>query len=88
MSKSKLFKRTVWIVCSVILLLILSGIGCGAYFFFSPNFMPEKTAYVYIYPEKDYADLCRQLEDSAKRIKKVTLRRLIKKRTEWLVLNI
>ena len=65
MSKSKLFKRTLWIVCSVILLLVLSGIGCGAYFFFSPNFMPEKTAYVYIYPDKDYEDLCRQLEDSA-----------------------
>ena len=57
MSKSKWFKRTVWIVCSGILLLILSGIGCGAYFFFSPNFMPEKTAYVYIYPDKDYEDL-------------------------------
>ena len=56
MSKSKWFKRVVWIVCSGILLLILSGIGCGAYFFFSSNFMPPKTAYVYIYPDKDYED--------------------------------
>lgn len=65
MNKSKSFKWSVLIVSSIVFILILSGIGLGAYFFLSPNFMPEKTSYVYIYPEKDYDDLCRQLEDSA-----------------------
>jgi len=57
--------RTVLIVFPVIFAILLTGGGCGAYFLFSPNFMPEKTGFIYIYPEKDFRLLCRQLEDSA-----------------------
>ncbi|MDR3262624.1 MAG: endolytic transglycosylase MltG [Tannerella sp.] len=65
MNKLKLPIRTVLIVFLVVFVMLLTGGGCGAYFLFSPNFMPEKACFIYIYPEKDFQWLCRQLEDSA-----------------------
>jgi UPF0755 protein len=36
-----------------------------AWFFLAPNFTPQQTCYVYIYPDKDFNRLCLQLNDSA-----------------------
>jgi UPF0755 protein len=64
MSKMKLLHK-ILILCIILLVILLAGGGCGAYLLFAPNFMPEKTCHIYIYPEKNYPKLCRQLEDSA-----------------------
>jgi UPF0755 protein len=44
---------------------LLIGAGCVAWFYCSPNFTPPGERSIYIYPEKDFRDLCRQLKDSA-----------------------
>ncbi|MDR2121212.1 MAG: endolytic transglycosylase MltG [Tannerella sp.] len=36
-----------------------------AYLLVSPNFFPEKTYYIYVYPDRDFDRLCHELEDSA-----------------------
>jgi UPF0755 protein len=56
---------TVFITLIVGVVILLTGVGAGAGLLFSPNFMPEKTCYIHIYPEKDFRALCQQLEDSA-----------------------
>ncbi|RHJ95165.1 endolytic transglycosylase MltG [Parabacteroides bouchesdurhonensis] len=51
---------------TLIIVLLLIGIGIGGYrLLWAPNFMPEKTVYVYIDRQKDFEDLCTQLKDSA-----------------------
>ena len=53
---------------SIVVLLIAFTAFCGGvgyYFFLYPNFATRKTVYIYIYPEKKFENLCRQLEDSA-----------------------
>lgn len=46
--------------------LVAIGAGWGAYRIVGmPNFVPEKTVYIYIDQKKDFQALCRQLEDSA-----------------------
>jgi UPF0755 protein len=62
---NKLIKRTLLITFFVLLITGTIGGGIGYYFFFYPNFAPEKTSYIYIYDNKDFEHLCRQLEDSA-----------------------
>lgn len=65
MSNTKSIKRVVLLVLSVFFLLLLIGGGIGAYFLFIPNFTPQQTSYIYIYPDKDFENVCIQLEDSA-----------------------
>lgn len=65
MSNTKSLKRVVLLVLSVFFLLLLIGGGIGAYFLFIPNFTPQQTSYIYIYPDKDFDNVCIQLEDSA-----------------------
>lgn len=65
MSNTKSLKRVVLLVLSVFFLLLLIGGGIGAYFLFIPNFTPQQTSYIYIYPDKDFENVCVQLEDSA-----------------------
>jgi UPF0755 protein len=47
------------------LLTVLFLLFAGAYLLVSPNFVPDRTYYLYISPEKDFDRLCRELEDSA-----------------------
>ena len=64
MNKSK--KRFLVVVIFVLLIVFVAFCGgVGYYFFLYPNFAARKTAYIYIYPEKNFENLCRQLEDSA-----------------------
>lgn len=65
MSNTKSLKRVVLLLLSVFFLLLLIGGGLGAYFLFTPNFTPQETSYIYIYPDKDFENVCIQLEDSA-----------------------
>lgn len=65
MNKSKSSKRPVLIFFFVLFTLCLIGGGIGAYFLFGPNFTSQKTTYVYIYPDKNFDQLCAQLQDSA-----------------------
>jgi len=62
----KLVKRFL-IIAILIILIVLFSIcgGIGYSIFLSPNFAAPTTSYIYIYPEKNFAYLCRQLEDSA-----------------------
>ena len=64
MNKSK--KHLLLIVIFVLFIAFPAIIGgVGYYFFFYPNFATQKTVYIYIYSEKNFDYLCRQLEDSA-----------------------
>lgn len=55
----------IWIMVSLIVIL-LAGMGAWGYrLLFAPDFGTSKTVYVYINEKKDFADLCRQLKDSA-----------------------
>lgn len=65
MTKTKSSKRIVLIIFIVLLTLSLTGGGIGAYYLFLPNFSSPKTTYIYIYPDKDFDNLCLQLQDSA-----------------------
>ena len=57
------------LVTAIILLFVaicaLFG-GFGYYLFLYPNFAATKDTYIYIYPAKDFNDVCQQLMDSAK----------------------
>ncbi|MDR1454944.1 MAG: endolytic transglycosylase MltG [Tannerella sp.] len=64
-SKSKLV-RAITVVVAVLFTALLAVGATGAWMLFAPNFMPEKTCRIYIYPENDFRWLCRQLEDSAR----------------------
>ena len=49
-------------------LIVIAGLvigGLGYYYFLYPNFAPPKTSYIYIYPDKNFENVCWQLEDSA-----------------------
>ena len=65
MSKSSSSKRFVLIFFFTLFTLALIGGGIGAYFLFVPNFTSQKVTYIYIYPDKDFDNLCLQLQDSA-----------------------
>ena len=60
-------KRIHLIVAIVVLFITIAAIigGFGYYLFLYPNFAAPKTIYIYIYPEKNFEHLCRQLKDSA-----------------------
>ena len=59
-------KRLVLISVLILTVLLISGAGFLAYrFLYAPDFKIEQTTYVYIDQNKDFDDLCRQLEDSA-----------------------
>jgi len=64
MNKSK---KRFWVVFIFVFLTVFAAFfgGVGYYYFFYPNFAPSKTSYIYIYPDKNFENLCRQLEDSA-----------------------
>ncbi|MDR1676516.1 MAG: endolytic transglycosylase MltG [Tannerella sp.] len=64
MRKSKLV-RAVRAAVALLFTLLLAGGGTGAWILFAPNFTPERTCCIRIYPESDFRWLCRQLEDSA-----------------------
>ncbi|SEG27234.1 endolytic transglycosylase MltG [Parabacteroides chinchillae] len=65
MNEKKFQKRTV-IIAAIIAALMLIGAGVWTYcLLLAPNFSPEKTVYVYIDRQKNFENLCRQLEDSA-----------------------
>ncbi|MDR1402237.1 MAG: endolytic transglycosylase MltG [Tannerellaceae bacterium] len=65
MKKQNKLKR-LYIILFSILIVSLVVIGFGAYrFLYVSNFKINKTVYVYIGPEKNFTDLCRQLVDSA-----------------------
>ncbi len=65
MSKRIFFQHWAWL-CGVALFLILFSCGLWCYrIVWAPNFFAEKPVYVYIHENKDWDDLCRQLEDSA-----------------------
>lgn len=66
MSNTKSIKRIVLLLFSVLFIFLLIGGGIGAYYLLMPNFTPQETSYIYIYPDKDFGNLCLQLEDSAK----------------------
>jgi UPF0755 protein len=63
---NKWVKRTLLIIFFVLLLTGITGGGFGYYYFLYPNFASQETAYIYIYNNKDFDHVCRQLEDSAK----------------------
>ncbi|MDR1336272.1 MAG: endolytic transglycosylase MltG [Tannerella sp.] len=58
--------RAVIAAAAVMLALLLAAGGTGAWMLFAPNFMPERTYLIHIYPDSDFRWLCRQLEDSAR----------------------
>ena len=61
-------KKKHFLLFTIFALLIALGAICGGggyYFFLHPNFAAQKKAYIYIYPEKSFEYLCKQLEDSA-----------------------
>ncbi|MDR1407194.1 MAG: endolytic transglycosylase MltG [Tannerella sp.] len=47
------------------LLAIFSVALAGVYLVVSPNFTPAQTYYIYVYPDRDFGRLLRELEDSA-----------------------
>jgi UPF0755 protein len=66
MKKSKLSKRSIVIgIVATCLFLLACAAFWGYCLLLEPNFKPEKTVYVYIDDDKDFSDLCRQLQDSA-----------------------
>ena len=65
LNKCFLSRRTVlWGVMAALAVLLACGVW-GYHLLEAPNFMPEKTAYVYIDEATDFDGLCRQLRDSA-----------------------
>lgn len=65
LNKCFLSRRTVlWGVMAALVVLLAGGVW-GYHLLEAPNFMPEKTAYVYINEATDFDGLCRQLRDSA-----------------------
>ncbi|MDR2231571.1 MAG: endolytic transglycosylase MltG [Tannerella sp.] len=63
----KVLKRRLIIIIIISFVAICAIIGgYGYYLFLSPNFAATKVTYIYIYPDKDFNDVCRQLTDSAK----------------------
>lgn len=66
MSNTKSLKRIILLLFSVLFIFLLIGGGIGASYLFIPNFTSQETSYIYIYPDKDFSNLCLQLEDSAK----------------------
>jgi len=64
-SKKKTTKHA-FIAIFVTLLALLFVVVCvSVYFLVAPNFVLEKTYYLYIYPDRDFDKLCRELKDSA-----------------------
>ena len=57
-------KRLLFVILFVLFIAGITGGGFGYYFFLYPNFASHKTTYIYIYDDKDFEQLCRQLEDS------------------------
>ncbi|MDR1601593.1 MAG: endolytic transglycosylase MltG [Tannerella sp.] len=57
-------KRPVLYILTV-LLAVFFVVFTGAYLLVAPNFVPEKTYYIYVYPDRNFDRLCRELEDSA-----------------------
>ena len=65
MNKRFSFHHWIWI-CSIAVFLILFCCGLWIYrIVWAPNFFSEKPVYVYIDEQKDWDQLCRELEDSA-----------------------
>ena len=62
---NKLINRSLIIIFFLFLMLCITGGGFGYYYFLYSNFAAQKTTYIYIYNDKDFEHLCRQLEDSA-----------------------
>jgi UPF0755 protein len=65
MTETKLSKRTLLIVFSMLFTLLLISGGIGAYCLLLPNFPSRQTTCIYICPDKDFDHLCLQLQDSA-----------------------
>lgn len=66
MNTQKYFGRTAWIAVVSFFILLSVGIGGWAYHIaFASNFTPGETVYVYIDRDKDFDDLCRQLQEKA-----------------------
>ena len=61
---NKLLKRLFFFLFFLLLMAGLTGAGFGYYYFLYPNFASQKTTYIYINEDKDFEQLCRQLEDS------------------------
>lgn len=66
MNNTRSITRIILLLFSIFFIFLLIGGGIGAYFLCIPNFTPQETSYIYIYPDKDFNNLCLQLEDSAK----------------------
>ncbi|MDR2042519.1 MAG: endolytic transglycosylase MltG [Tannerella sp.] len=64
MRKPKLVKALIAGLTALFVTLLVVG-GMGARMLLAPNFMPEGTYHIRIYPGNDFQWLCRQLEDSA-----------------------
>ena len=65
MNKRFSFHHWIWI-CSIAVFLILFCCGLWIYrIVWAPNFFSEKPVYVYIDEQKDWDQLCQELEDSA-----------------------
>jgi UPF0755 protein len=65
MNKTKSGRRPVIYILAV-LLVVFFVVFAGAYLLVAPNFVPEKTYYIYVYPDRRFDKLCRELEDSAR----------------------
>ncbi|MDR0756289.1 MAG: aminodeoxychorismate lyase, partial [Tannerella sp.] len=65
MNKMNFGRRSAVYILAV-LLAVFFVVFAGAYLLVAPNFVPEKTYYIYIYPDSRFDRLCRELEDSAR----------------------
>lgn len=68
MNKRNSSKKKAWGIRIMAIVLLVGAIALGgsAWILFFPNFAVKKTVYIYVDERKDFDDLCRQLEDSAK----------------------
>ncbi|MDR1746949.1 MAG: endolytic transglycosylase MltG [Tannerella sp.] len=57
-------RKAIFAIAAAVLLLLAGAGGYVCYVLFTPNFSPAQTQYIYIYPEKDFSDLCRQLQEA------------------------
>lgn len=66
MNKKKIPARTLILAIVSIIVVILAAIGWWGYrLVWAPNFNVAEKTYIYVDEKKDFADLCRQLQDSA-----------------------
>lgn len=65
MEKKKLHKHVIITIVLAVLGIMIAGAAFWGYrITLAPNFLPHKTQYVYIDRDKNFADLCRQLQDA------------------------